>query len=216
MSIALSTLVSRLQTQVQTEGGVPTSDQYTQAIRDAVNDFNGQVTRTKSRMLSIVAGTATYELPVDFVKIISLKPVAARQGNHGQLILVTSSGLIPLSGPLKETITIEGTVLRITPTPVYTLQRELRYGAGYVESGSPAVYAEMTEREARIVLLYAKSIAYGDLGAAKVGTVTEYTVGDVRAKLGNAATDLQTTATSALAEYQAAVEKYIGTVAMQG
>lgn len=212
MSIALSTLVTRLQTQVPADGGVPTSDQYTQAIRDAVADFNTRATRLKVTTIDVVAGTATYALPADFMKFSALKGLTLSRSN----LLVTPGGIIPLSGPLVENVTIEGDVLRITPTPQYSLTRELWYGAGFVESGEPAVYAEMTEREARIILLYAQSAAYGYQAAVKAGTVTEYAMGDVRAKLSDAAADLNAAAAGALAEYQTAVDKYIGTLTVQG
>jgi hypothetical protein len=168
--------------------------------------------------LSIAAGVATYALPADFVKFVALQHLPMSVENYGQVTLVTASGLIPMAGPLRETVTIEGGNLRISPTPTYSTPRELRYGAGHMETGTAGstVYAEMSEREARIILLYAKSVAYGDLASVKVGTVTEYTMGDVRAKFGNAATDLQSSANGALSEYRAAVKAYIGTLIARG
>jgi hypothetical protein len=214
MSITFSSLVTRLTTAVPSDGGVPTSDQYAQSIRDAVADFNEAATRLKVSTLSITNGVATYTLPADFVKMVSLKGLTLSSPN----LLITSAGLVPLTGPLREAVSIEGAELRITPTPVYTLDRELWYGAGHIETGTAGstVYAEMSEREARIIMLLAQSYAYGYQAVVKVGTVTEYTVGDVRAKLGNAAVDLQGSASALLAEYKDAVKKYIGTLIARG
>jgi hypothetical protein len=212
MSIALSDLVARLKTNVAVSNGVPTDPQYEQAVRDAVNDFNEAATRLKSTTLAVTSGVDTYALPADFVKFVALKSLTLSRPD----LLVTPGGLVPLREPLSETITIEGTVLRITPTPAYTLTRELRYGAGHIASGAPAAYAEMTEREARIVLLLASSYATSCQAAVKVGGVTEYAIGDVRAKVGNAATDLQAQADAWLKQYQAALNTYIGTLTIRG
>lgn len=214
MSIAFSTLVTRLKTAVPADSEIPTNAQYEQAVREAVLDFNESVTRLKIVTIDVAAGTATYALPADFVKLVTLKGLTLSRPN----LLITPAGLVPLSGPVREVVSIEGTALRITPTPAYTLTRELWYGAGFVETGEAfnTAYAEMNEREARIILLMAQSLAYGYRAAVKVGTVTEYKVGDVSAKLGNAATELQGAASALLAEYQAAVTKYIGTLTVQG
>jgi len=216
MSIAFSTLTTRLSTNVPADSGVPSTAQYEQAVRDAVSDFNADVTRVKSILLSIRSGVATYSLPADFVKLVALKHPPISHSQSGQVIVITESGLVPMVGPLRETITIEGDSLRISPAPTYSATRELRYGAGHIETGTPAAYAEMSDREARIVMMLAQSYAYGYQAAVKVGSVTEYTVGDVRAKLGNAAVDLQGSASALLTEYKDAVKKYIGTLVTRG
>lgn len=214
MAIAFSTLVARLKTAVPADNEVPSNGQYEQAIRDAVLDFNAQVTRLKVTTIAVRVGVATYALPADFTKLIALKGLSLSRPD----LLITPAGLVPLSDPWQEVVSIEGSVLRLTPTPVYTAQRELRYGAGHVESGEDfsTVYAEMSEREARLIVLYAKSLAYGYQASAKVGAVAEYKLGDVSAKLGHAAADLQASAAAALADYTAAIKRYIGTVTVQG
>jgi hypothetical protein len=212
MSIAFATLKSRLQNAVTARSGTPSDSQYEQIVRDAVSDFNEAATRLKTKTITVTAGVATYALPADFVKYVALRGLTLARSN----LLVTAGGLVPLTDDLSEHITIEGSVLRITPTPIYTLARELWYGAGHVESGTPAAYAEMTEREARIILLLAQSTALGYQANSSAGAITEYAIGDERVKHSSAIEDLQNRSGGLRAEYDAAVKKYVGTLTQQG
>src|SRR5687768_4507420 len=102
MSTELSDLIDKLQSKVPARNDVPSDSQYRQAVIDAVDDFSLRASREKITTLQIVSGTATYDLPADFVKIIKLEGLACGDG-----VLNTSAGLIPLSSPmLTERITI--------------------------------------------------------------------------------------------------------------
>jgi hypothetical protein len=207
MTILFSTLTSRLQNAVAARNSVPSTSQYEQAVRDAVNDFNSVATRLKLVMLSIQAGTAVYALPTDFVKFVSLEWVNLLEPSG---VMVTGSGLVPISATFNEFNQIEGSNIRLTPTPTYTMARELWYGAGHVESGSPAQYAEMSEREARIILLLAQSIALGYQVNVASGEITSEQLGDVRVTRERIAQDLTTRAANLEKQYQSAVAKYVG------
>src|SRR5262245_59237861 len=104
MSILLADLVTRLQADVPAQSGVPTTAQYTQAVKDAVGDLSRRASVTRTATLSVVAGTASYALPADFVKFIRLSTIGVAQGN----IWNTPVGLVPLSGQTRETYTIVG------------------------------------------------------------------------------------------------------------
>jgi hypothetical protein len=213
MAIAFATLKSRLQNAVAARSGTPSDSQYEQVLRDAVADFNNAATRLKMQLVQVLPNVATYALPADFEKFVSLS--ALWLGETGG-VLVTGSGLVPLTANFNEIVTIEGTDLRITPTPTYSLARELWYGAGHVESGTPATYAEMTEREARIILLLAQSTALGYQANSSAGAITSYSIGDESVTHANAVADLQKRADGLRAEYDAAVKKYVGTLTQTG
>jgi hypothetical protein len=212
MAMLFSNLVDRVKLSIPPRGGLPSIEQCAQVVRDSVNDFNEAATRIKVTQIQILSGVATYTLPADFVKLVALRPLEMRRGYSGQVIVITESGLVPMAWPLRETVTIEGDSLRITPTPTYTLARELHYGAGHVESGSPAQYAEMTEREARIILLLAQSIALGYQANQAAGEIMSYQIGDERVDRTRVTQDTQARSTALRAEYDAAVSKYVGTV----
>lgn len=210
MSIAFSTLKTRLQNAVAARSGVPSSDQYDQALREAVSDFNERASRLKVTTINVVTNTALYALPSDFVKFVELQsPLTMAVGNT----IVTGQGLVPLPATFDEQVTIEGANLRITPTPSYTMTRDLWYGAGYVESGSPVVYAEMSEREARIILLLAKAIAGGyKVDVAANSGITSVQIGDVRVDKSRVTQDLQAQAEVWQTQYETEVDKYVSTI----
>lgn len=213
MALAFATLKSRLQNAVSARNGTPNDSQYEQILRDAVADFNNAATRLKMCPVQVLPNVATYALPADFVKFVSLSALwLAETGG----VMVTGSGLVPLSANFNEIVTIEGTALRITPTPTYSLARELWYGAGHVESGGPALYTEMTEREARIILMLAQSTTLGYQANTVVGGITSYSIGDESVTHANAVTDLQKRSDGLRAEYETALKKYVGTLTQTG
>lgn len=210
MSIALSTLLERLRTDVPTSDDAPTDPQYVRAIQEAIANFNNRATRVKAATISVVSGTAEYALPADFVKLIGFAPLA----QPGSRLLITETGLIPLSHAFEEIVTIEGDQLVIDPTPTYALERRLKYGAGHIETtvDGAQVYAEMGEREAEIILMLAKSLAWETIANAMAGTVTKTTLGDASFTYADPAASAQGKADDLHGKYEAAVARYIGTV----
>jgi hypothetical protein len=130
MSIALSSLVDQLESDVPPMHGTPTSAQYTQAIKDAIADLGRRAPMQKLTTIAVVSGTATYALPADFLKLIRLTSLAAPQG-----VLITGAGLIPVSSGLRDKWLINGLHITFYPTPAYTIERELWYAAAYALDG---------------------------------------------------------------------------------
>src|SRR4051812_19286525 len=108
MSITLASLVARLEADVPAVSSVPSADQYSQAVKDAVADLSRRASVTRVSTLTIVAGTASYALPSDFQRLIRLAQIGAvypltppplgwgdSWPNGGTII--TPQGLIPFS-----------------------------------------------------------------------------------------------------------------------
>ncbi len=212
MSITLSTLVSRVEVNAPARDGVPTSGQYERAVRDAVIDFNNRATRLRSAIVDVISGTADYALPADFWKFAALVHPPVRRGG-----IVITSAIIPLPrGWPDEKYTITNGQLHIDPTPAYSARCVLEYGAGFVESSDPITYADMTEREAQIILLLAESFARGRQEIDESAGVTSYAQGDVKISFAGAGSTLQSASANLFARYEDAVRRYIGTITIQG
>ena len=97
MAETLANLSGRLAELVAARNGTPTSAQYDQAVRDAVADFNDRAPRTKITTLTMVAGTASYALPADFLKPIVIESLTTPDG-----VIISPAGLIPVSATFAE------------------------------------------------------------------------------------------------------------------
>ncbi len=176
MAILLSKLVSRLQADIPARNNVPSDAQYEQAALNAVRDFGRRCGQEKVTDLTIVANTADYALPDDFVKLIKLSSLSSPNG-----VWISSTGIIPLPHNLQpELITIRNNVLTIKPTPTYSLERGLRYKAGWAISGDgeDRTFADMGEAEADIVLLMASADCMSHQLNVEGGGVLSYRIGD--------------------------------------
>jgi hypothetical protein len=162
MTILLADLVARLAALVPPDGGVPTTAQQQQAITDAVRDVGRRASVVAQTTLAVVAGTAGYILPADFVTLIRLSAIGVPFSG----VAVTPAGLVPMSGADRELITVSGGVLTITPTPQWSSERALWYAAGHalVDGGYPT----LTEERAAIALLAARAACL-DLLASQPG-----------------------------------------------
>lgn len=159
MTILLTDLIAELQEDVPAVDGVPSVDQYENAVKDAVRAFGERCGVEQVGTLNIVSGTAAYDLPGDFIRLIAMSALTGVDG-----VIVSGGGLIPVPLDYEEKWTIRNGRITFYPTPQYTSARTFRYKAGWVLTASDddypvEEYAEMTEREARIVLLAAKSFA---------------------------------------------------------
>lgn len=216
MTILLSDLVDRLQVSEAPAGDAPSYAQYMRAVQDAVIDFNDRATRLKTALIAVHAGTATYALPADFVKFVALSDLAAVLSYPN--VIIAPAGLIPVSASFDEVITIEGGQLLISPTPLYTLDRLLTYGAGLVlstDANHHAGYAAMAEREARIVLLGARAAVLELKLIGTTGSIKTQTMGEVSVTLADATSDLTARRNAARAQYEDAVKTYVGTILKQ-
>ena len=212
MSVTLAELLTRLQAEVPARSGVPSETQYTQAIEDAVADYSRRKPLEKVTTLSIVSGTADYTLPTGFLYVIHFETLWAEDG-----VLNTTDGLIPVSAAYEEYFTIAGLTLTLHPTPTYTTTRDLRYAAGHVLTSS--AYPDMTDDDARILLLYAQALCLRSQARAAAtasgGEIVEYQIGDERVKRSASSDTLRSTAADVEAEYERRVTKAIGSTGLR-
>lgn len=213
----LSDLVSKLELDVPAEDGVPSTTQYENAIKDAIADFSERCGMEQIGTLNIVSGTATYDLPTDFLRVIKLQSFA------GQDVLYAGDGkLIPVPAGWCERFTVRNGKMTFFPTPTYTMAKQLRYKAAWIGTavepeGSGDTedidYATLSEREARIVLLKARSLASQKKVNAQAGTTLKYSFGAVSEDLGGSTEALNKDVKSFEADYIDACAQYNGSYA---
>jgi hypothetical protein len=175
MSKALADLIVELQEDVPAVDGVPSEAQYERAIKDAVIEFSRRCGLKKSATISIVAGTADYALPDDFLAMIEMESPYDLEHQ----IVITPTGIIPFGSaatPFEEEITIRNKTLTIVPTPTYTVDRFLEYKAGWALDENSAY--DLTDDEVQIVMLKAKGICFDKLANAGAGGF-KYSVGNM-------------------------------------
>lgn len=207
----LAALVAILQSEVPAVSGVPTTAQYTQAIKDAVLDFSRRCGLAKWGELAIVSGTAAYSLPVDFLGLILLEMLSGADG-----VIISNTGLIPVSADWEEEYSVINKVITFTPTPMYTLMRDYKYKSGWVLTGTTGAetYATVGDEEAQIVMIKAKQLALEKISnsVASSGSGMKYSLGAVSVdNSGSADTSSMVTAMYDLhGEFVQACERYNG------
>jgi len=206
MSVLLSDLVSRLEADVPARNSVPDGDQYEQAIKDAVADFSNRVPLRKRTTLSIENGTATYNLPDDFLRVINLIPLLAHDNT-----LVTDQGLIPVSDIFAEEYAIAGSQITFFPTPTYTTDRYLWYAAAYVLDGGDT-YQDMTDNVAAIIMLKAQADCLSLQGNVEAGQGWSYKFGDEAVDKKGRGKDFRDQVDTLTKKYLDAVKNMIGPV----
>lgn len=175
MTKALADLISELQEDVPAVDGLPSDAQYERAIKDAISEFSRRCGVKKNGTIDIVAGTANYVLPDDFMSLIEIDDPYDPEHQ----VVITATGIIPFSelSPFEEELTIRNGILTIFPTPGYSMTRYLEYKAGWILDANNEY--DLTEDEARIVMLKAKSICFEKLANAGIATGFRYTVGNM-------------------------------------
>lgn len=175
MTKALADMIADLQEDVPAVDGVPSDDQYQRAITEAVAEFSRLCGLEKNTLLSIVAGTASYDLPADYLKKIALD---SPYDPHHQVI-ITATGIIAFGpvAPFEEEVTIRNKTLTIYPTPQYTMQRFLSYKAAWNLDESSNY--DLSDDEAEIVMLKAKATAFEKINNASAASGFKYTVGNM-------------------------------------
>lgn len=203
MGVSLATLRERLESDVPAYKSVPDEDQYERAVRTAALDYSRRRPLEKLTTLSIVSGTAAYDLPNDFLKVIRLEMLVSADG-----VLHTSAGLVPTStaSPFRQRYYIGGGQITFDPTPQYTMSRDLWYAARYALD-SDDVYADMDEEVAGIVLLKAQAIALGLQANKASQEAWQYQIGDERVSKEKLAGELRAQKKEKEREYLVAVEE---------
>lgn len=206
---SLGALRLKLMELVSARGGTPNFRQYTLAIMDAAADYSERKPLEKTTTLSIVSGTASYDLPADFLRLISLESATATDGT-----LISDAGLIPVSDTFKEYYTIAGGQITFIPTPQYTTTKRLWYGAAYLLNDDE-IYADLGREGERLVMLKAQAIAL-QIQANKVAQEAwQYAIGDERVNKEKLAEALSKRAKEMSDQYEAAIEKQAGQVGMR-
>jgi len=213
MAVALDDLVTRLEADVPARSSVPSETQYEQCVKDAVADYGRRRKRQTMTMLSIVSGTAAYDLPDDFLRLIKLERSTVMDGS----IIISDEGLIPVSSAYKERHSIGGGQITFYPTPTYSQSRDLWYAAGHALDDDDE-YPDMMEDDAGIVLLKAAALALrkqANAAASGQGNVVEYQIGDERVKRADVAGSLRGQANDMEKQYLAAIEVAVGTLGIR-
>jgi hypothetical protein len=203
----LANLLSQLQSEVPAVNSVPTTTQYTQAIKDAAAEFSRRCGLTKFAELSIVSGTAAYDLPADFLKLVMLENLAGADG-----VILSDAGIIPIAADWEETYQIVNKVIKFSPTPTYTLTRDYRYKAAWILTGGSGseTYADMGDDEAQVVMLKARQLATEKLSNALASSGGQYSFGAVSVNKGSGMDSLVKQVYSLQGQFIEACEHYNG------
>jgi len=204
----LAALIAELQSEVPSVNSVPTVAQYTQAIKDAVAEFSRRCGLVKMADLNIVANTATYALPDDFLKMVSLTSIVGMGG-----VILSPSGIIPVSKNWTEQYTIANKQITFKPTPTYTMTRCYQYKAGWVLTGTNPneTYATMGDDEKQIVMIKAKGLANEKImNAIGSGGNMKYSFGAVSVDKSSSVDGISKTIFQLHGEFTAACDVYNG------
>lgn len=207
MSKYLNELVDQLVEDVPARDGVPSEDQYERMVTEAVRDFSRRCGIKRRASLSIVRGTATYDLADDFLKMIKLMSLTAAHG-----IINSPAGLIPVpEGFCEETIVDDGQIT-FYPTPQYSMTREYTYMAAWIltDDDYGGLYARMNDEEADIILKLAKASALDLLWKQAAGGNFKYQIGDESYDMSNVGDDFEKSKNAAHADYENSCKVYNG------
>ncbi|MCL4295679.1 MAG: hypothetical protein KJ077_08125 [Anaerolineae bacterium] len=206
---SLSALRLKLMELVSARAQTPNFRQYTLAIMDAVADYSERKPLEKTATLAIVSGTASYDLPADFLRLVSLESATATDG-----VLISDAGLIPVSDTFRESYTIAGGRITFIPTPQYTATKRLWYGAAYLLDGDE-IYADLGREGERLVMLKAQAIALQIQANRAAQEAWQYAIGDERVNKEKLAEALAKRAKEMSDEYEAVIEKQAGQVGLR-
>lgn len=208
MSKDLTDLVIALKEDVPAVSGVPTDDQYSRAIKSAVAAFSRDSGMKAVATITIVSGTATYDLPAGFLELISVDDPSTNTAYQSEGTLITSAGLVPVSGDYEESWYITGGVpptITFYPTPTYDTTRDVWYRADHeLDTGT---YATMSEEMAEIVLLLAAYTALQSRANVEAQNSWAYQQGDVRVSKEKVAGELRKQADAKMAQYRERIKK---------
>lgn len=212
MTVTLTWLVNELAVLVPATDGIPTAAQYERAVRDAVADLGFRLPRIGQATLAVTAGTAVYDLPAGFIRLIGLERIAG----------VTRNGagyLIPASAARSdERHTISGGQITFHPVPAYTLDRVIRYAAGYPYDTPSDAFIGLTDDLARIAMMRAQAAGLrAQAATAAAGAGLSYTIGDTTVTRAVGSGNSAAAAAGELdAAYQDAVRQARGFIGARG
>lgn len=208
--ITFDRLKLELKDRIPQESGIPSEGQYDAAIRSGVARLNTDAGMIKPGTLSVVSGTASYDLGSDFLKMIHLDSTL-----QGSTYVTPGGPLIPVSAAATtEQITIYGTTLTIKPTPGYTLDREYIYKAAHVLNAS-GEYPDMGEEEAYLILLVAQQELMRRSLTSTADKALKYSFGDVSVDTGGKTTSIAAAVKALEEAYKERLKSYRGPMAVR-
>lgn len=211
MATTLASLTNRLQADAPATGdGVPTAEQYELAVTEAVEDVSARAPLRQHATLAVVAGTATYDLPADFRRLVRLESCATPDG-----VIISPTGLIPVGAGYQERFVIAGGQITFIPAPTAGATRGLWYAAAYILDGSDS-YPTMTPDVARLVLLRARATVLGWQAAAAAPVAISWSIGDESMSKSGVAREYRAAQESAQRDYEAALRAHIGAIGLRG
>jgi hypothetical protein len=172
----MAELLARLSADVPPVGGLPDAEQAGRAVLTALDAAAAAAPLPRVATLAIVAGTASYALPADLVRVRRLDGLP-----HQGPVLVGGQGLIPTNSaaPPQETLTVANGLLTIHPTPAYSLGRLLHYDAGFVPDATGQL-AALSDAHSRAVSMLAASEVLKLQAAWAARQAWQYQIGDER------------------------------------
>jgi hypothetical protein len=204
----LAAMVTVLQSEVPAVNSTPTTAQYEQAVKDAVLEFSRRCGLAKWAELNIVSGTPSYSLASDFLSMIVLDSLTGVDG-----VILSNSGIIPVSADWDEQYTIANKQITFTPTPTYSLTCNYKYKSGWI--ASTGNYTTLGDVETQIVLIKAKQLASEKIAnsAASAGGM-KYSLGAVSVDKGAGIESLTQMMYKLHGEFVEACAQYNGAVGM--
>ena len=155
MTNKLVNLIQQLQLNVPPSSGNPADAQYSSAVIEAVADFGRRCPSTRVVTINVQANVSDYDLPNDFVRVSqfpSLRQLAV--GTATGAVILTGSGVVPISNTYNERYSIRNKKLTIIPTPLYSIARPLFYAGGFpLEGAAPnQAFTELSDDDAAIAM----------------------------------------------------------------
>lgn len=172
MPITRQSLIDSLTAALPAKDGVPSSQQYADAIDAAVIAYSQRVPLVRTSTLAVTAGVSSYALPADFLSLISLEAATLL----GMNVAITTAGIVPLGDIEDEVYEIVGNTLVFDDAPTYSSDRTLKYNAAHVVASG--TYADMQARDTKPILLRAQADLLRMLAMREAGNAWSYKIGD--------------------------------------
>jgi len=161
MAYLLSALTARVTADVPAYNSVPSTAQYQQAVKDAIDAYSLRNPIVDTATLSLVADTADYDLPTDFLEVIRMRAPELADYDAEEW---------EVKG--------DGTVT-FYPTPDSAHDYLLRYCARHVGTAvADPSYADLTDTDARVLLFLAKAYCLQLQAHKAARDAWQYTEGD--------------------------------------
>ena len=201
MSVKLARLVTYVMHDVPARNSIPSAMQYEECVKRAIADFGRRKPLVKETTISIEANVAAYDLPDDFLYVIDVEALVTGEGG----VLVSPSGLVPISPSFRETYTVANGQITFVPTPTFSVDRRLWYAALYALDSTSQAYTDLTEDLVDVVILKARALAQGIKAGVAADEAWSYTVGDERVSKEKLAENMRAEAKRLTEAYEAAV-----------